>query len=123
MGKQLAKDCKISVLLDRTLVNSILSALQCFVGTDDNNEYYDNAEKLQETISKFSFVRKGKGDDEDTVVVSLYEREAAALVSILAVYIFARDGEPDDLLAELQQKFRKKGLGNSQLRSSENHAD
>ena len=88
-----------TLVLNRELMNYLLSVLESFETLDFNNRYSQYAEKLKTKILRYAKVKNQKG--EDRAAVFLFGTEASTLIMLLTVYISSVAEEPKDLFSEI----------------------
>ena len=85
------------LVLNRELINYLLSALESFETLDFSNRYSQLAGKLKNKIMRYAKVYR----EEDRAAIFLYGKEAETLIMLLTVYISSFAEEPQDRYSEI----------------------
>ena len=90
------------LVLNRELMNYLLSALGTFEALDFDNRYSQLSGKLKSKILRYAKVYSA----EDSAVIKLYGKETETLIMLLTVYISTFAEEPEDLFSEIGKQWK-----------------
>ena len=96
------KNDKVRVFLNRDFFNSLLSVLSSFIAADETNKYSVYAQKLKDTLLRHS--RKIIRNDDENVMISLYEDEAALMIKLSAIYFNATVNYSEDFFSQIGKR-------------------
>ena len=99
MNGEKNKNCKVKIFLQREFFNSLVSVLSSFIAADETNKYGVYAQKLKDTFLKHS--RKIIRNNDENVIISLYEDEAALMIKLLAIYFNATGNTGEDFFSQI----------------------
>ena len=91
---------KMKIFLTREICNSLISVLDNYIAADETNKYGEFAKKLKRTILFYG--RKLTYNDEENIIIYLYEDEAAVLIKLFAIYINAIEESTKDYFDEIK---------------------
>ena len=96
------------LFLSPELTNYLFTALKAIEEIDSNNRTAQKAGELKRTLIRYAKREKRKGDDR--AAITLFGKEASALIMYLTIYISAisdDDFVPDDFFSVLGKNMRE----------------
>lgn len=101
MKKESTEKAKVKINLTRDTFNSLITTLSYYSSADKNNSYTLLAEKIIQTILRYG--RPFIYNEEENVMVTLYENEATMLIKLLAIYCNAIEEKGKDYYSQLSK--------------------
>ena len=102
MNDTKSKNNKVRIFLQREFFNSLVSVLSSFIAADETNKYSVYAQKLKDTLLRHS--RKIIRNNDENVMICLYEDEAALMIKLSAIYFNATGNYSEDFFSQIGKK-------------------
>ena len=102
MNGEKNKNGKVRIFLQRDFFNSLVSVLSSFIAADETNKYGVYAQKLKDTLLKHS--RKIIRNNDENVMICLYEDEAALMIKLSAIYFNAIGNTGEDFFSQIGKR-------------------
>ncbi len=97
MADERKKAGTVKMILSKPFFNAVAKVVTEFA--EDDNRYKDFAIYLRNKFIKHS--RVFTADDEENIIVHLYNNEAELLIKMLAIYVTATSSIETDLYSEI----------------------
>lgn len=93
------KSAAVELYFNRNLTNGLIYVLDCFMKADKTNKYGKYAAALRKAITNYS--RTFVSDGEEKIAFHLFNKEAATLIKLFAMYVYATQEMPEEYFDEI----------------------